>query len=347
MDPEDVKQILQCNKQLMDSQREMLERLQAKDSTIEAQQASMTALIAKIDALDTSGSTGATGTGSSSGSRGSHGPPLPIRSAEDIRKDKQANVFQNLQKTPKIKDFKLSTQDNIREWLLKIDNTIESLATAVDLKVTDIKNFEYVNMIKSKLDYVIITELNLKFAAHSPDPLKWETITKVELHNILDEQFGIREPEVSAVLRIFGSNRLKKDDKTDVRNFYAEWYEDLPLCLKPSNAAENKKLVDLIHRTSFYFALDDQYIQKKLSDIPESEQTLLKFHEEAIKAESQRLHFQQANEKGGILEGSGSISVNKFEGTTSRKWSPKGRRKFEPQKQQQQQQPQQQQHSCS
>ena len=57
---------------------------------------------------------------------------------------------------------------------------------------------------------------------------------------------------------------------------------------------------------------------------------MLKFHEEAIKAESQRLHFQQANEKGGILEGSGRISVNKFEGTTARKWSPKSKRRYGP-----------------
>ena len=67
----------------------------------------------------------------------------------------------------------------------------------------------------------------------------------------------------------------------------------------------------MIHRTSFYFALDDQYIQKKLSDIPKSEQNLQKFHEESIKAESLRLHFQQLTEKGGILEVSTGMSVNK------------------------------------
>ena len=81
--------------------------------------------------------------------------------------------------------------------------------------------------------------------------------------------------------------------------------------------------------------------RKKLSDIPESEQNLQKFHEESIKAESQRLHFQQVNEKGGILEGSTGMSVNKFEGSATRKWSPKGKRKYEPNRNQhQQQQPQ-------
>ena len=112
----------------------------------------------------------------------------------------------------------------------------------------------------------------------------------------------------------------------------------MPLCLKPTDAAGNKKLVDLIHRTSFYFALDDQYIQKKLSDIPEEEQNLLKFHEESIKAESQRLHFQQVTEKGNILEGPTGMSVNKFESSTARKWSPKSKRKYEPNRNQQQQQ---------
>ena len=341
---ESLQELLRSNRKLMDTMEENkqkhLEALAAKDELYAKQNEQLQLL---VESLGNLGTAAAAADGDGPGAnRAHHAPPIPVRSAEEIRKDKTTNVYQNLQKTPKIKDFKLSTQENIREWLLKI-NTIESLSTAVNIKVTDIKDVEYVNMIKSKLDYVIISELNLKFAAHDP-VLKWETITKAELNAILIDQFGIREPEVSAVLRIFGSNRLKKSNNIDVRNFYAKWWEDLPLCLKPTDAAGNKKLVDLIHRTSFYFALDDQYIQKKLSDIPENEQNLQKFHEEAIKVESQRLHFQQVSEKGNILEGSTGMSVNKFESSGARKWSPKSKRKYEPNRTQQQQQQHQQQH---
>ena len=332
-----LQELMRANKELMETLKEdkqkHLEALAAKDELYEKQSEQLASLVEKL--------TGAAAAADGEGDRRvHHAPPPPAKSAEEIRKEKTTNVYQNLQKTPKIKDFKLSTQENIREWLLKISNTIESLSTAVNIKVTEIKDVEYVNMIKSKLDYVIISELNLKFAARDP-ALKWETITKAELNAILIDQFGIREPEVSAVLRIFGSNRLKKANNIDVRNFYAKWWEDLPLYLKPTDAAGNKKLVDLIHRTSFYFALDDQYIQKKLSDIPENEQNLQKFHEEAIKVESQRLHFQQVSEKGNILEGSTGMSVNKVESSGARKWSPKSKRKYEPNRTQQQQQQQQ------
>ena len=213
-----LQELMRANKELMETLKEdkqkHLEALAAKDELYEKQNEQLASLVEKL--------TGAAAAADGEGDRRvHHAPHAPAKSAEEIRKEKTTNVYQNLQKTPKIKDFKLSTQENIREWMLKINNTIESLSTAVNIKVTDIKDVEYVNMIKSKLDYVIITELNLKFVAHD-SILKWETITKAELNAILIDQFGIREPEVSAVLRIFGSNRLKKTTNIDVRNFYAK-----------------------------------------------------------------------------------------------------------------------------
>ena len=85
--------------------------------------------------------------------------------------------------------------------------------------------------------------------------------------------------------------------------------------MKPKDDSEREKFVDLVLRTLFYFSLDDSYLQKKLSDISESDQTLLKFYETAILAEAQRLHYQETKEKAGILDSSSSVSVvNKFEG---------------------------------
>ena len=74
-----------------------------------------------------------------------------------------------------------------------------------------------------------------------------------------------------------------------------------------------------------------------MSDIPEAEQTLLKFYETAILAESQRSHYQETNEKAGILDASSGISVNKFESRSNR-WQP--RKQWPGNKQQQQQQSQ-------
>ena len=91
---------------------------------------------------------------------------------------------------------------------------------------------------------------------------------------------------MASVIKCFGVNRYKKPANTDVRNHYCKWQEQLPLCLKPKDEEDRVKFVDLIQRSIFYSSLDDDYLQKKLSDIPESEQTLQKFHETAILAEA-------------------------------------------------------------
>ena len=58
--------------------------------------------------------------------------------------------------------------------------------------------------------------------------------------------------------------------------------------------------------------MDDIFLQKELSNIKESEQTLGKFHQEAMNAESRRQHYQDTAEKGNILDASSSVTINKF-----------------------------------
>ena len=127
------------------------------------------------------------------------------------------------------------------------------------------------------------------------------------------EQFGNKEPEIASLLKYFNPNRQKKTPEISVRNFFCQWYEDLPLCIKPNTEANRIKCVDLLHRTLFYHALDDNYLQKELSNIPETDQTLLSFHEEAIKAELRRSHFQTNSEKSNVLDASASVNINKME----------------------------------
>ena len=156
--------------------------------------------------------------------------------------------------------------------------------------------------------------MELKFAAKRPNPYLWTTISNEDLCKLLIEQFGQKEPDLAALLKCFGANRYKETPNVDVLNHYCRWWEQIPLCLKPTDEASRENFVDLVQRTLFYFSLDDNGLQKKLSDIPESEQTLLKLYETAILAESQCVHYQEANEKSSILDASSSISVSKFDG---------------------------------
>ena len=100
-------------------------------------------------------------------------------------------------------------QINVREWLKMFDTRLEILATAIDLKIDNIKDFEYVNFIKSKLDFDVIQELDLKFAAIHPDPYEWGTVTKAQLSKLIVEQFGQKRPDVASVIKCFGVNRYK------------------------------------------------------------------------------------------------------------------------------------------
>ena len=290
--------------------QELSEALKGRDAIIDKQQDTMEKLVQRVETLTNAAVPPVVNM--DAGAVVNRGPPA--KSPEDIHKEKILNVYQNLQKCSDIKSYRHSIQLNVREWLRMIDSRMGILATAVDLKTANIKDAEYVNLIKSKLDFAVIQELDLKFAAKSPDPYQWDSISKENLCKLLIEQFGQKEPDVAALLKCFGANRYKKAADVDVRNHYCRWWEQIPLCLKPSDAAGREKFVDLVLRTLFYFSLDDHDIQKKLSDIPELEQTLLKFYETAILAESQRSHYQDTNEKASILDASSAISVNKFEG---------------------------------
>ena len=303
-------QVLQQQKvehnELIKQHREFNERLLNRIAELEA------------DSPESSSSTSRS-SGGGGGSHAAHASRPLVRNPEDIIKEKYLSLYQNFQKCTKLKDYKFSTQENIREWIKRLDMMINNLATAVDLKVTDISNTNYINLVRSKLDYSVITELDLRFVAHAPDPLTWETVTKDQLYKLLIEHFGQHEPDVAAVLKCFSANRYKKGADISCRNFYSKWMDKLPLCLKPTSDEEKDYFIDLIQRSLYYHALDDRYLEQKLSDIKESDQTLQAFHHESIRAEAQREHYQSVTATSNVLDSSNNVSVNKFENYTANK----------------------------
>ena len=96
------------------------------------------------------------------------------------------------------------------------DNEIYSLASGVcKLDLTgsnDLNDFEYVELLKSKLDFRVVQELEQKFATQEP-ATSWSTITKIKIKELLNEQFGPKEPEISSVLKIFGLTDLRSQKK--------------------------------------------------------------------------------------------------------------------------------------
>ena len=249
-------------------------------------------------------------------------------SADDLRKGKLHSIYNLLQKSHKIKDFSQTSKD-VKSWINKFEEVVSSLlygATDLNIGVESLKRGEYITLLRSKLDLFVIKELEQKFQIHEPSALKWDTVTVAQIKDLLLEQFGEKEPKISSVQRLFGPARMRKPPEMSVKNFYCSWQEKLPLCVLPNTEAEMKSFVDLIHRCAFYLSLDDSYLQKELSNIPEKDQSLQKFYTEAVSAESRRLHYQDTIAVSNSSDSSTGVSVNKtYDGAS--KGSSKNRRK--------------------
>ena len=280
-----------------------------------------------------------------------HVPLRPARSPEQILLDKQQSVFSNLMKCTDLKNYKFSQQKGIREWIRAFDTKVDILAKAVDLKVDEITAPNYVNMLRSKLEDDVCQDISIKFSVCDP-VLKWETITKVEIHEFLIQQYETKEPPVAALLHVFGSNRYKKTSE-DIMTHRSKFWDKLPAFLKPKDEAERLQLVDILHRTLYYTSLDDADIQKKLFEIPEGDQNYNKFYEAAILVESQRAHYKATANQAVVLDSASAVNVNKmdnpkFSGSGGRgrgrgRWKPQQQLQQHPQQQRQQQQQQHQQ----
>ena len=92
----------------------------------------------------------------------------------------------------------------------------------------------------------------------------------------------------------------------------------------------------------YYTSLDDPFIQKRLFEIPEAEQTYNKFHEASVLAEAQRAHYKSTTDEAVVLDAASAVSVNKVDNYNPR-FQAVGRGRGKPQVQQQQQQQRQQQ----
>ena len=76
-----------------------------------------------------------------------------------------------LRKSFKVKEYKDSGAETIKEWLLKFDQEITTLKRYSGI-TDDLSRDEWVELFKDKLDHQVVKRLNTAFAAKSPDPWK-------------------------------------------------------------------------------------------------------------------------------------------------------------------------------
>ena len=124
------------------------------------------------------------------------------------------------------------------------------------------------------------------------------------------EEYGSKVADVCEVLLQFGLSRLKKTPEMSVAKFAHLWLEQLPECMVPGDDAANKKFVDLIKRSLFYYCLDDPYLQKELCDL-KGDQTYKMYFDQAIIAEQKRKSFSEIGVSGANLDSASGISISK------------------------------------
>ena len=242
---------------------------------------------------------------------------MPVRkTADEIRKDKISQLHQALRKSYKLKDFKTTSNENIKDWISDFEEevfNISKLARSLDLNAVPLSREEHVALLRDKLASCTKKELNRAFESNAPK-LDWSTITVKDLKAVLMTQFGDKEPDMSLVFKCFGlsGQQYRKPKEMSVRKFYALWREQLPVCLQPSTEQEHKDLTDLILRCIFYKALDDVYLQQELCKLS-GKVNLQKFFDEAILAEAKKSDIENTTEKSNCVDPSSAISINKYE----------------------------------
>ena len=146
--------------------------------------------------------------------------PIAVRkTAEEILRDKISLLHQLLTKSPKVKDYRSTNDQPIKEWLIDFDETLLSisrLSCNLDLVTAPLSRDDYVDILRDKLGSQAKKEINRTFEARSP-ALKWSTITPEVLKEVLLIQFGNKKPDISAVFKCFGSDCYKKTCRNECK----------------------------------------------------------------------------------------------------------------------------------
>ena len=133
---EDSKATKETNTQLLEQMRKQQEAFETKMKERDDQLAALRQQLVNNGSPARGGGEGASGTSSSSSSSST------TQSSEDLRKQRYLVLFQNVQKCTKVKDYKMSSQENICEWLKRFDLCIENLSKACDIDLATLSRDE-------------------------------------------------------------------------------------------------------------------------------------------------------------------------------------------------------------
>merc|ERR1711942_415131 len=187
-----------------------------------------------------------------------------------IRAEKVQKITLNLCKSSKLKPFKISQDVKMFQKLFIEQLTIMKAAVGI---TDDLSREEYIPIFRSCLEFPVVERVQVAMAGLVPAKT-WADVTIAEMNKLMVDEFGTKQTDVANVLELFGQHRLCKKPDESVSDFFFRWQNNIPDVMKPSNDDERVTYVDLIERALFYIALDDEYLQKSLSDLKEDKPSL-------------------------------------------------------------------------
>ena len=241
-------------------------------------------------------------------------PPAPA--ANVLRAEKVQKITFNISKSKRLKPYKV-TQD-IKLFLKIFDEELVNMKAAVGLD-DQLTKEEYVPIFRSCLEFPVVERVKVVLTGKGKT---WDTITIAELTTLMKDEFSSKQTDVANVLALFGPNRLVKKSDESVSEFFFRWQQNIPEIMKPTDENGYKDFVDLIDRSMFYIALDDEFLQKALSDLKDAKPTLKKYFEEACNAENRRLSFQNISKSSVSTENKG-VTISKWDASQTKKWGNK------------------------
>ena len=198
-------------------------------------------------------------------------PQVPDAAATRISKMERLYGF--FIKHNKLKDFKPGESTDIYEWLKQFDASIETIASAgcgLDLAAAPLTDPEFIRLIKIKISYQVESEILQDLQTVNKT---WADATQIEVRTAMMNLYRKREPPICGILKMFAPDRVKKND-LPVAAYHAKWKDSLSPSVICHTVADKVAFYDLVHRGSFFYGLNDPYIQKEISSIKEPDQSL-------------------------------------------------------------------------
>ena len=241
-------------------------------------------------------------------------------------------VLGEFRKTTRIKEFNPG-QITVDDFLEAVFADVKLIAQSKGLKLTDITEQQKITLLQARLPHKIIKQLQV---ACQKENKTLETVSFQRCEEILKKQCGMAIPKVTAVMRLFGPDRVKWGKDDEMFNHGLEFKSKLPSCLlAKDDMDELKALRDLIHRAAFFASIDNHEIRAALLKIPDDKADFEEFTKVATDTAELLKGTQSSSEAIKKVDGAqqdATTSVLKLDDPSSKKkvyksWRSRGRYK--------------------